>query len=333
MGEGLLDLRSQLGFYKFYHHNPKNVLIHSIFVPTILFSGSCMLHRVKIYQSISLTAVLSVLFSIFYCLLYLPTGLLAGALLLLSACGRSDVTSHSTGLWERLILIFGKAIQGLSFGGSIGLGIIIFTILIRAVMIPLYNRQIKSSRELQELQPELRRLQSEYPGRENREALAYAQQDLYKEHGVNPYASFVPLLIQFPILMALYGALTRVPELREGTFLWVDLGQKDPYFVLPILAAAFTFLSTWLTNKAAKDRSAMLLVMNIMLPIFIFWFGTQISSGVALYWAVSNAFQVVQILVFNNPFKIIEERNRLEAEEKERKAKIRRAKKKAHKRK
>lgn len=103
----------------------------------------------------------------------------AGALLLLSACGRSDVTSHSTGLWERLILMFGKAIQGLSFGGSIGLGIIIFTILIRAVMIPLYNRQIKSSRELQELQPELRRLQSEYPGRENREALAYAQQDLY----------------------------------------------------------------------------------------------------------------------------------------------------------
>lgn len=99
--------------------------------------------------------------------------------------------------------------------------------------------------------------------------------------------------------MALYGALTRVPELREGTFLWVDLGQKDPYFILPILAAAFTFLSTWLTNKAAKDRSAMLLVMNIMLPIFIFWFGTQISSGVALYWAVSNAFQVVQILVFN----------------------------------
>ena len=142
----------------------------------------------------------------------------AGVLLLLSACGRSgsDVTSHSTGLWERLILMFGKAIQGLSFGGSIGLGIIIFTILIRAVMIPLYNRQIKSSRELQELQPELRRLQSEYPGRENREALAYAQQDLYKKHGVNPYASFVPLLIQFPILMALYGALTSTRIARRN---------------------------------------------------------------------------------------------------------------------
>ena len=102
----------------------------------------------------------------------------AGALLALSACGRSDVTSQSTGLWERFILMFGKAVQGLSIGGSIGLGIIIFTILIRAVMIPLYNRQIKSSRELQELQPELRRLQGEYPGSENREALANAQQEL-----------------------------------------------------------------------------------------------------------------------------------------------------------
>ena len=96
------------------------------------------------------------------------------------------------------------------------------------IIIPNPIEPPNESREIQELQPELRRLQSEYPGRENREALAYAQQDLYKKHGVNPYASFVPLLIQFPILMALYGALTRVPELREGTFLWVDLGQKDP---------------------------------------------------------------------------------------------------------
>ena len=87
-----------------------------------------------------------------------------------------------------------------------------------------------------------------------------------------------------------------------------------------------------MTNKVAKDRSAMLIVMNIMLPIFIFGLDTDFFR-VALYWTVSNAFQVVQILVFNNPFKIIAERNRLEAEEKERKAKIRRAKKKANKRK
>ena len=58
------------------------------------------------------------------------------------------LTSQSTGLWERFILMFGKAVQGPSIGGSIGLGIIIFTILIRRLLIPLYNRQIKSSREL-----------------------------------------------------------------------------------------------------------------------------------------------------------------------------------------
>lgn len=254
------------------------------------------------------------------------------ALLILSACGRGDVTSQSTSLWDRLIYIFGQAIQSLSFGGSVALGIIIFTILIRAVMIPLYNRQIASSREMQDLQPKLRELQRQYPGAENRQSLAYAQQELYKEHGVNPYASMIPLLIQFPILMALYGALTRIPELREGTFLWVDLGQRDPYFILPILAAAFTFWSTWLTNKAATERNGMLLMMNIAIPVMILGFGTQLSSGVALYWTVSNAFQVVQILIFNNPFKIIAERERQASEEKERQARIRRAKKKAKKR-
>ncbi|MGT2907700.1 membrane protein insertase YidC [Streptococcus dentiloxodontae] len=252
------------------------------------------------------------------------------ALLVLTACGNSEVTSHSVGLWERLIYIFGQAIQGLSFGGSIGIGIILFTILVRTLLIPLYNRQVSASRDIQELQPKLRELQKEHAG--DRQGLAVAQNELYKEHGVNPYASMLPLLIQLPLLMALYQALIRVPKLKEGSFLWVNLGEKDPYYILPLLAAVFTFLSLWLTNKSAKERNGMMTAMMIIMPVFILWFGTQISSGVALYWAVTNLFQVCQTLIFNNPFKIIAERERLEAEEKERQAKIRRAKKKAKKR-
>lgn len=116
MGEGLLDLRSQLGFYKFYHHNPRNVLIHSIFVPTILFSGCCMLHRVKIYQGISLTAVLSVSFSIFYCLLYLPTGLLAGAFLLLLNLALIDRRVDLTFKQELSLFIIGWIFQFVGHG-------------------------------------------------------------------------------------------------------------------------------------------------------------------------------------------------------------------------
>nr|WP_239551605.1 YidC/Oxa1 family membrane protein insertase [Streptococcus saliviloxodontae] len=256
-------------------------------------------------------------------------------MLLLTACGTSQVTEQSTGAWEQILLLFANAIKFLSVGGSTAVGIILFTLIIRVIMTPLYNMQLKSSRELQDLQPELRALQLKYPGKdtESRLKLTEESQALYKEHGVNPYASFIPLLIQLPIMMALYQALVRVPFLQTGSFLWVTLADKDPYYILPILAAVFTFLSTWLTNKAAREKNAMMTAMTVITPLMILLIGSTIASGVAIYWTVSNAYQVAQIMVFNNPFKIIAERQALENEEKERQAKIRRAKKKAQKKK
>lgn len=252
---------------------------------------------------------------------------------MLSACGRGDVSSHSKGVWDQIVYAFAKAIEWLSFGGSVAIGIILFTIILRAALMPLFSKQMKSSQKMQELQPKLRELQRQYSGRdsESRLKLAEAQQALYKENGVSLYASFIPLLIQLPILWALYQALTRVAFLREGTFLWLDLAKPDPYFILPLLAALFTFLSTWLTNKAAPEKNPMMSVMTYGFPIMIFIFGVNFASGVALYWTVSNAFQVFQIMLLNNPFKIIEAREAAAREEKERKARIRRAQKKAHK--
>ena len=260
-------------------------------------------------------------------------GLVSLALLVLSACGRGDVSSHSKGAWDQIVYAFAKAIEWLSFGGSVAIGIILFTIILRAALMPLFSKQMKSSQKMQELQPKLRELQRQYSGRdsESRLKLAEAQQALYKENGVSLYASFIPLLIQLPILWALYQALTRVAFLREGTFLWLDLAKPDPYFILPLLAALFTFLSTWLTNKAAPEKNPMMSVMTYGFPIMIFIFGVNFASGVALYWTVSNAFQVFQIMLLNNPFKIIEAREAAAREEKERKARIRRAQKKAHK--
>ena len=83
-----------------------------------------------------------------------------------------------------------------------------------------------------------------YPGKdmESRTALAEETQKLYKEKGVNPYASFIPLFIQMPVLLALFQALTRVDFMKTGHFLWLNLGATDPTFILPLLAALFTFL-------------------------------------------------------------------------------------------
>lgn len=255
--------------------------------------------------------------------------------LLLTACASSgqasDITSASTGLWDRLVYLFAQIIDGLSFSGLTGLGIVLVTIIMRVLLLPLYNIQMKASQKMQALQPELRALQTKYSGKDmdSRLQLTEATQALYKAHDVSPWASVVPLFIQLPILMALFQALTRVEFLRTGHFLWLELAKPDPYFILPILAAGFTFLSTWLTSKANPNKDAMTTIMTYVAPAMILLFSLQMASGVTLYWTVSNAFQVAQLLIFNNPFKAIAEREAVHRAQKEQAAKIRRAKKKA----
>lgn len=262
-------------------------------------------------------------------------GLSGLSLLLLTACGTGEVTASSTNGWDQIVYFFAKAIQWLSINGRIGVGIVLFTIVIRTLMMPLYNIQIKSGQTMQDLQPELRELQKRYPGRDtdSRMKLAEESQALYRKYGVNPYATMIPLLVQLPILMALYQALTRVSFLKTGTFLWIELSQPDPYFILPLAAALFTFLSSWLTNKAAREQNMAMTVMTYVMPVLIFFMSFRLASGVVLYWSVSYAFQVFQILLLNNPFKIIAKRLEEEQAERERAARIRRAKKKAQRRK
>ncbi|HFI0344469.1 TPA: membrane protein insertase YidC [Streptococcus suis] len=262
-------------------------------------------------------------------------GLLIASLFILTACGTGPVTSQSTEAWDRLIYWFASVIQFLSINGQIGIGIILFTLLIRTLLLPLFQIQMNSSRKMQELQPQLKKLQEEYPGSdmESRQKLYEETQKLYKENGVNMSSSMWPLFIQMPILLALFQALTRVEALKVGHFLWLNLGDPDPYFILPILAAVFTFLSSWLANKAAIEKNGAMTAMMYAMPILIFFFAMTSASGVALYWTVSNAYQVAQTMLLNNPFKIIAERQAKIDAEKERQAKIRRAQKKAQKKK
>ncbi|MGT2926472.1 YidC/Oxa1 family membrane protein insertase [Streptococcus cuniculipharyngis] len=263
------------------------------------------------------------------------SAVLGASLLLLSACGQGRISPQSASLWEKFVYFFAQGIQALSFGGQIWLGIVLFTLLIRTVLLPLFNMQQKSSQKMQDLQPQLRALQAQYPGKDtdSRLRLAEASQALYQEHGVNPYASLLPLLIQMPVLLALYQALTRVDFLKTGSFLWTEIAKPDPYFILPLLAAALTFLSSWLTTRSAIEKNSVMTAMTYMMPVMILLISFNLASGVVLYWTVSNAYQVFQILLLNNPFKIIAERQRLAQEEKEKTMKIRRAKKKAQKRK
>ncbi len=229
------------------------------------------------------------------------------ALVFLSACGRAAVTSQSSNLWDKIVYGFAQIIRFLSFGGLTGIGIILFTIIIRAALLPLMNMQIKSSQKMQEVQPEIKKIQQKYPGKDmdSRQKLQDETQRLYAENNIHPMMGCLPLVVQMPVLWALYQSLSRVDFLKHGTFLWFDIGAKDPTFILPILAAIFTFLSSYLMMKSAPERNMMTTSMTYIMPIFIFFMAFNIASGIALYWVASNAFQVFQTMLIANPWKII----------------------------
>ena len=233
--------------------------------------------------------------------------LLGGALLLLTACGTSEVTSQSSGVWEKFVYFFAEVIRFLSIGGNIGVGIILFTLLIRTILLPVFQYQMTSSRKMQEIQPLVKEIQAKYPGKdlESRTRMSEEMRALYKEKGVKTSSAFLPLFIQMPVLMALFQALSRVEFLKVGHFLWLDMSATDPTFILPVLAAVFTFFSTWLSNKAMPEKNGGMTAMMYAMPVMIFFFAMYSASGVALYWVVSNAYQVGQTYLLNNPFKII----------------------------
>ncbi|EHL97562.1 putative stage III sporulation protein J [Lentilactobacillus parafarraginis F0439] len=252
----------------------------------------------------------------------------------LSACSNTPITNHSTGIWDGwVVLNFSRAIIWLSkfFNDNYGMGIIIFTILVRIVILPLMVYQTRSMRKTQEVQPQLKALQKKYSSRdaETMQKLQAEQKKLYAEAGINPIAGCLPLIVQMPILFALYQAIWRTHILRSGTFLWLQLGHPDPIFILPVLAALFTFISSWLAMKGQPESNSMTTMMTVARPFFILIMAISLPSALSLYWVITNAFQVGQTLVIQNPWKIRRERDKKQREERERKRAVQKAIRKA----
>ncbi|MGX7417242.1 membrane protein insertase YidC [Carnobacterium gallinarum] len=243
-------------------------------------------------------------------------------MVVLTGCGTAPITSNSTGFWDQYIVWnFSRAITGLSdiFFGSYGLGIIVFTIIIRIVLLPLMHHQTKSTRKMSDMQPQIKALQQKYASKdtETQNKLKEETQKLYSEAGVNPVMGCLPMLVQMPVLMALYQAISRTDVLKSGHFLWMDLGSRDPYFILPILAALLTFATTKLSTMSQTESNPATGAMLYAMPAMILFMGISLPSALSLYWVVGNAFSVGQTMMLNNPFKIRRERAEKEKAEKD----------------
>jgi len=203
-------------------------------------------------------------------------------------------------------------------GNSFPLAIVVMTILVRLVTLPLTLPQQRSMRKMNELQPQLKELQKKYAG--NRQKLSEEQMKLYREYGVNPLGGCLPLILQLFIMIAFYQAITGALAVnplqmlglsqRVGSniapllpihsqFLWLDLSQPDPFYVLPILVVVTTYLQQKLMSPSGADPSqaSMTRQMNIMMPLMFGLFALQFASGLSIYFIVSNLVGIAQYML------------------------------------
>ena len=178
-----------------------------------------------------------------------------------ASTGTLKPVSHTSGSWwDRWVIYYMSTfLLWLSklIGNNYGWAIIIFTIIVRLILYPLSAIQIKSTTKMQKIQPEMDALRKKYPGSdtESRTLLSQETNKLYKEAGVNPYAGCLPLIIQMPVMLALYGAIAQTPQLMTGHFMWMDLGKPDPYYIMPILSMVLTFASTYISQLSMPKES------------------------------------------------------------------------------
>jgi len=203
-------------------------------------------------------------------------------------------------------------------GSSFPLAIVVMTILVRLVTLPLTLPQQRSMRKMNELQPQLKELQKKYAG--NRQKLSEEQMKLYREYGVNPLGGCLPLILQLFIMIAFYQAITSALAVnplqllglaqRVGSniapllpinslFLWLNLSQPDPYYILPILVVATTYLQQKMMSPSGADPSqaSMTRQMNIMMPLMFGLFALQFASGLSIYFIVSNLVGIAQYML------------------------------------
>ncbi len=182
--------------------------------------------------------------------------------------------------------------------GSYGLSILVVTVIIRLLLLPLTIKQMKSSKAMQALQPELKRLQEKY--RNNQQKLQEETMKLFQKHNVNPMSGCLPLLIQLPVLIAFYQSIMRNQHIAESDFLWMQLGQPDPWIVLPALAALTTYLQSIATGMGDNPQTR---VMLFVMPVMIFVLAYQFPAALSLYWVYSNLFSMVQYYFLSDKYR------------------------------
>ena len=178
-----------------------------------------------------------------------------------------------------------------------GIVIILLTIIVRLILTPLTITQTRSMARMQKIQPQLKELQKKY--KDDKQKLQQETMDFYKQNNVNPLAGCLPLLLQMPVFFALFQTLRNPTErvtdvVKDFNFLWLNLNERDPYYILVILMVATMFLSTKLSTTDPKQTKIM-----YILPVVFGFISWQFPAGILVYWVTTNVWSIGQQWVVN----------------------------------
>ena len=178
-----------------------------------------------------------------------------------------------------------------------GIVIILLTIIVRLILTPLTITQTRSMARMQKIQPQLKELQKKY--KDDKQKLQQETMAFYKKNNVNPLAGCLPLILQMPVFFALFQALRNPTEkvtdvVKDFNFLWMNLNERDPYYILVILMVATMFLSTKLSTTDPKQSKFM-----YILPVVFGFISWQFPAGILVYWVTTNVWSIGQQWIVN----------------------------------
>lgn len=204
-------------------------------------------------------------------------------------------------MWASVIESLKAVLEGL-FGvtGNYGLAIILLTLLFHLLLLPVTISQNRSMRKMQELQPKMNKLQKKYEN--DKTKLNQEMMKLWKEHNVNPMGGCLPMLVQFPIMIAIFYTLRDFDFAGQAAFLWIpDLALPDPLRILPILAGITTYLHSKYSMPASGAAGGTQATMVYIMPVFIAVISMGFPAGLAVYWVISNLFRIAQHYLIDLP--------------------------------
>jgi YidC/Oxa1 family membrane protein insertase len=216
------------------------------------------------------------------------------------------------GMWKlisQFLLNFMNLIH--SWVGNYGLSIVLLTACVKGVLWPLQNKANRSMRKMSALAPKMQELKEKYkddPTKMNQEVMK-----LYKEYGVNPVGSCLPMMIQIPIFFGLFSMLGQAAELRNARFFWVhDLSQPDTLFTIPglgwipilggptglpinILPLIMGATNLWLMRMTPKTGDSTQQKVMMFMPLIFLIFCYNFAAALALYYTTQNLFTILQL--------------------------------------